>query len=690
MRGKQTTNRGGDFWTPIELKIDWSKATFYLKHLNRTGKIIIIVAALLLANIGGLLLPRAHATSGDMLLFWDPANGSVPSGWCLLSGYNGFFPKASSVSDTATNWGSTFSAPSRPNSMTTNTIDTGPTSSGLGGAGGNNNSFANYSAGNIPNDPIVSYTSDSNGDSSFPDVPLFQNLQLMEYGSGSGGSCTGNGIPNIIPNKAIALFDTSSLPSGWSDLTALHGRMIRVDSAACSTHCGGDNESNNVTVSGLSGDGSGATNQSTFLGISAASLASHTHAPPATLTCSSGCSTSGAVACTFQSSNGSPTTSPTTTGGTAAHNTFTCTADATVADPPYVQPVLAQNNNASGSPTIALNFISMFDNDPGVGWVVLSNSGGIYNNQFIRAAGSPNLTSIGQVNRPAQTFTGTTGNGIGTANTLTFAGTTIAAGAHNHSVSITTNGGTVSNYPPYFDVVVAQKVNFTLTQYQWYVEPSPGSSSDTSVSDPWPVGSLNTAVNSGVVALPAAFSPPLAGQQLRLRVQIQVTGQNLAASNLAFKLQYNQGTTTDCLSGSWTDVAASSATTDTWRYGTDIVTDPTTIPNGQTVFTGPASDKEQLYQKSASTSSTNPVAVTAGQYMEYDWLLQDYSAPGATQYNFRVVEDHDPEQYTILSVYNACPLIVTQPTTDQVLRHGEFFRPDFTSGDPDQGFEWAN
>lgn len=77
--------------------------------------------------------------------------------------------------------------------------------------------------------------------------------------------------------------------------------------------------------------------------------------------------------------------------------------------------------------------------------------------------------------------------------------------------------------------------------------------------------------------------------------------------------------------------------------------------------------------------------------MEYDWAIQDNIAAGAYDYYFRVVEnDGNTDDGRVLSVYSTCPSLVTKPTTDQELRHGEFFLNGITTGDPDRGFEWAD
>lgn len=656
---------------------DWDAFGRRLRGLGHRAKFLLMLAALLVASIGVYPL-HANATTGDLLLMWDKNDGAVPSGWCAISTYDGDFPRG----DTVANFGTVVTAPGRPYTPTTNTITMVESGGGNGGNAGSTGSWSNF--GHAHPNPTLSYTSEDNGDQATnPNLPAFRTLELIMYqGSGSCTIGSGGGIPNTIPQNAIAMF--TSLPSGWTQVSAQNGKMIRFDSTANPATGGGDTEATNFTISGLNAASTSAAGNC-FLLCSAAALSTHTHAPPATVNCTAGCQ-SGSVSCPFQSSNGSPTTSPNTTRGSASHNTFKCTVDQTHADPPYLAPILAKAPSG-GAPTLSLNIIGMFDADPGVGWVVLSAGGTSpdFSGQFIRPAASATLTTAGATTH-SYTIVGTTGAAAAGSNVLDGGGQT-SDNLHTHTVTVTTN--TVSNVPPYVDVIIAEKVNFTLNQYAWYVEPTPANSSDTSVSDRWPAGAVNTAANSGILAIPAPFGPPNAGDSLRLRVQILVSGQALSVSTLSFKLQYNQGTATDCLSGSWNDVAANSATTDPWRYGSDIVTDPTTIPNGQTVFSGPASNVEELYQKSANVSSTNPNSATTGQYIEYDWLINDYSATGATQYNFRVVEDHDPSPATLLSVYTFCPSIITRPTTDQLLRHGEFFRPDLNSNS-DQGFEWAN
>lgn len=657
----------------VRLEANWRAVRLKLRSLAQQTKFVLVLLAVLAMSIGVYPM-HANATTGDLLLLWDKTDGALPSGWCAISTYDGDFPRG----DTVANFGTTVSAPGRPYTPTTNTITITESGNGNGGNAGSTGGWSAF--GHTHPNPTLSYTSEDNGDATNnPNLPAYRTLELIMYqGSGSCSIGSGGGIPNTIPQNAIAMF--TALPSGWTQVSAQNGKMIRFDSTANPATGGGDTESTNFTISGLDAASQTAAGNC-FLLCSAAALSTHTHAPPATVNCTAGCQ-SGSVSCPFQSSNGSPTTSPNTTRGSGSHNTFKCTVDQTHADPPYLAPILAKAPTG-GASTLSLNIIGMFDADPGTGWVVLSGGGTSpdFSGQFIRPAASATLTTAGATTH-SYTIVGTTGAAAAGTNVLDGGGQT-SDNLHTHTVTVTTN--TVSNVPPYVDVIIAEKVNFTLAHYQWYVD-----NSAQTETDKWPTGTVDTPADSQIVAIPAAFGPPNTGDQLRLRVGILVGGQSLAANNVSYKLQFNQGTTTDCLSGSWQDVDDNAGShSRVWRYGfISGLTDGGTL----TTLLIPSSTIKENFYESASTGAgfTNPNAAATGQFMEFDWVIQDSGATGATQYNFRVVENHGTlDSGTLLSVYNFCPSIITRPTTDMLLRHGEFFRSDLTSGS-DQGFEWAN
>jgi hypothetical protein len=708
-------------WVPVDFTIKPQDILRRLRQLGRGAQAAIFIAALLLANFSGIMLGQlAHATtSADMMLFWDPANGAVPAGWCQLTGFDGYFPRGADPSTVYANWGTVFAAPGGSGPHTPGaSITAGGDSAGDTQTTGSASNAAVYTAANLPiaNTPSLSITSDSGADTSNPDIPAFANLWLIEYnGSGtSGTTCSpttpgsGPGIPNVIPRHAIAMFG-NTLPSGWANVTAafsttisetITNKIIRIGSSSCASHCGSDTESNDITVSGLNGDGTGSSGIGQFFGggLTAVATPGHTHAPPAAMTCTSGCSTTGSSACTLVGSAG--------TTGTSTSK-FTCTATDDAVDPPYIQPLLGEA--PADTSTLAIDITAMFNNDPGSGWVVLSN-GGTYTNTFIRPnSGSTGnvITPGGNATRPAETITGTSGNNIGSVNELVGAnGTALAASPHNHVYTVTTSNVANTNIPPYFDVVFAQKVNFTLQTYQWYVDPCPSGTTScgtaNGVSAAWPGGSLSLGEKTGIPALPAAYSPPDAARQtqLRLRVQILVTGQGLVANNVSLILQYAKTNYDDCVSdpANWTNVGNNGSGGD-WTYGDDSVTDNSTLAGS--AFT-PASNHPEVFSKSTAPT-TNPVAAAAGTTIEYDWLIKDSAATGATQYDFRPVQLNPDGTITLLSYYgtatgtqgfnSTCPTVVTRPSIDQVLRHGEFFltNPATSIGtNSDQGFEWAD
>jgi hypothetical protein len=613
-----------------------------------------MLTAILIMNLLAFVHVYAACSGTHLILFWDPAN-TIPTDWQKVDAthtINGTDP--------------------------TNKFIRGESIANVGGTGGGGQSNATLAStvigaadGNPPGDgsttaavnpapqthshnlstPVIG--ADSN---SF--LPAYRTLELIEYAP-SSGTC----IPNIIPNHAIAMFSSLSGVSNVSRYTAQDNQMIRTYNGTSITTGGSDTATNQVCANGssppttcndmtLAWDGSSAQ-RSSFLNSLTPAAANHTH--------------------------------------TLAHGTATSstpTGAAGNADPPYDQPILGQLS--ADVPALTLNIIAMFDGDPGTGWNVLSGSGGAYNQVFLRpnSSGTYNQTAVGQLSH-TNVYAVTSGPASADAtNTNSLAlNNNLAVSGHHHLVTFTLSSQ--SNVPAYVNVVIAQKVNFTLSQFLWYAPIN-----NYTETDPWPSGTLNLNPNEQLHAIPAQYIPPENATKLRIRIQIQVTGQSLPINTVAMKLQYAKGSTSqDCVSGTWVDVDSNSNTIGgrDWHYdAVSGLTDGNQLPTAQ--FTATTNVLENFYE-SASTGSgfTNPAAVTPGQYMEYDWAIQDNGAPGANSYYFRVVENQGiTDDGRILSVYSTCPGVVTKPTTDELLRHGEFFLNGITSGNPDQGFEWVN
>jgi hypothetical protein len=586
------------------------KQTIILDKLpaSRILRLLILgfcLVVLMIWNITWYLPQHTGAVPTHMMVFWDPAFGSVPSGWSIITTFDGKFIRGDTVANYGTTGGS--GAPYTP---TTSSVTVGAPSASTPAPG-----TGNFAASDVHTHPAPTVTvgADSNGD-----IPAYRSLKLIQYSSG---------IPNFIPAGAIVMFDTNgSIPSGFTRISAQDNKMIKIDSSV--TTGGADTATNTVDVGALAATASAQTDSKSQANQIPAAATNHVHAAAAS-------------------------------GTTSAVSTL----------PPYVQPQLAQAN--ADTATISVALVAMFDGDPGVGWGVVSGTGGAYNQQFLRPAATASLTSQGSATHTPAQYTVTSGanttaspfaaksNGGGSGN---------ATSAHTHQITVDFNP--VSSLPPYFNVVIAQKVSFTLQNYRWYVE-----NDANAVTDPWPSGSLDLAQNTAIPTTPVAYIAPdsVAGTQLRLRIQVLVSGQALPANSLGFKLQYKKDTDSSCITGSWTDVGSSAD----WSYGTNSVSDGATLSSS--VLT-PTSSVLQLFSKSAS-SGNNPNATSTGQTMEWDYLIKDNTAASDSQYSFRMVEASG----NLLSLYSQCPTAVTRPQISDEMRHGEFFQ-----NGSDQGFAWAD
>ncbi|MCH7828246.1 hypothetical protein IH982_00010 [Patescibacteria group bacterium] len=200
-------------------------------------------------------------------------------------------------------------------------------------------------------------------------------------------------------------------------------------------------------------------------------------------------------------------------------------------------------------------------------------------------------------------------------------------------------------------------------------------------TDVW--GNPDIAENVAVDAVPPSNDPIDKGDHIRLRMNISVTDAQLDAGAEGFILQYARAS--DCTTGpSWTDVDAFGTAGATWRFfDNGSITDDTAL-DGATL-TLDSSDEEGRYSESDPTG-TNPVAVPAGQELEWDWNIE-YDGTGAVDeartYCFRMRKD-DPAD---LDGYNSdsFPRIDIRPSTADQLRHGNFF----TEG-VERGFFWAD
>jgi hypothetical protein len=335
--------------------------------------------------------------------------------------------------------------------------------------------------------------------------------------------------------------------------------------------------------------------------------------------------------------------------------------------PPYIQVIVGKADSDRTPPPPGM--VAMFDGAPGEGWDVRSNSGGPFYQQFIRGAASFNGTSQGSATHSHASVTSGASGGPSATAAGPGTGTGSAGSAHTHTLTANFNAGT-DNIPEYVNVVYAERIAFTLNAYRWYAD------SDTQdVTDP--VGAPDVAQNTAITPIPVPNDAPGLTRELRLRTNITVSGGNLIASAVQFKLQYKQGTDGLCTTGSWTDVGAGGGAT-VWRFAASGVTDGTTLTTSRL---SPLSGVLQKYVK-ANPSATNFNTAIPGQTIEYDFHIEHNGAVDAAQYSFRIVQSVGSE----FDSYIVCPTLVTAPGTDNFTRGGQFWSDQVRSG----GYFWAD
>lgn len=208
---------------------------------------------------------------------------------------------------------------------------------------------------------------------------------------------------------------------------------------------------------------------------------------------------------------------------------------------------------------------------------------------------------------------------------------------------------------------------FGQRDFRWYVNDA----NSANPSDPWPTGGTDLAENASITS---SDSPPATNDIVRLRISATSTAATIPVGT-SLKVQFQATASTDCTTGSWTDVGAAT----TWALVNNAgVTDGTTIARSLV-----ASTINENYNES-NPSLGIPNFIGIGSIGELDWPILNNGAAGGTTYTFRLAQSDG----TAFSAYTNCPQITTAsaagPTTDQVLRHGAWFNAGV-----EQEFFWA-
>ena len=209
-------------------------------------------------------IKSAEAASGDVILLWDTANGSIPSGWTCISCTSGdafyqLFPRASSAYGSSTAGADTHTHTLTFSSDVNNgqAIDLTDTSFAGSSSLSHTHSWGNMTSG------------------SGSVVPPYKHLKFIKKNS-----------PTSLPANIIAIFDTT-VPSGWTRYSSLDGNYLRggndnaTGGASTHTHSTGAETSTSAGGDGSADAmGDGATNGAHTHSISASSTAASSNGPP--------------------------------------------------------------------------------------------------------------------------------------------------------------------------------------------------------------------------------------------------------------------------------------------------------------------------------------------------------------------------------------------------------------------------
>ncbi len=247
----------------------------------------------------------------------------------------------------------------------------------------------------------------------------------------------------------------------------------------------------------------------------------------------------------------------------------------------------------------------------------------------------------------ASIFMNMIGNGNTNAHPRAIMGATIASTTHYELwISDTGSGRSYRTEVVEWPTAV---LHLTQDYYRFYAD-----NDALDPTDVWPPGGSSLGENT---AITSTDEPPSPGDVLRVRMSVSVGGANVSRETKAFALQYGTSTGACGAVGTWYPVGEVSSTTALWRGHNATPLDGAALsgnpPTGGDLNLSVA-DRAGTYEE-ANPSALNPYRVLMGEDVEYDWVLEDYSAPDQTRYCFRMVESDG----TPLSDYLYYPTLTT-------------------------------
>lgn len=176
-------------------------------------------------------------------------------------------------------------------------------------------------------------------------------------------------------------------------------------------------------------------------------------------------------------------------------------------------------------------------------------------------------------------------------------------------------------------------------------------------TDAWPVGATNLGENQPMTA---TSGPIASGENLRIRMSLNVTAASMPAGVDSFKLEYGEQITTCAAVADWHLIGEIGSTTALWRAHDGTPADGTTLSS----TTLSVSDVFGTYEEENPTA-LNPNVAVVGEDVEYDWNVENNGAADKTNYCFRMVEGDGTPLFDYNS--NGYPIVRTvgyQPEVD--------------------------
>jgi len=195
------------------------------------------------------------------------------------------------------------------------------------------------------------------------------------------------------------------------------------------------------------------------------------------------------------------------------------------------------------------------------------------------------------------------------------------------------------------------------THYRFYVD-----NDALTPTDPWPVGASDLGENTSMTDIDEPLGE---GERTRIRMGLFINNASLVTQSVNFKLQYARRVTSCSAVSTWDDVGASGSG-DIWRAYDATPVGGTQLLGGGALLLS-VSDVAGTYEEN-SPSAFNPSTVEIGDYIEYDWHIENNAAIQKSSYCFRMVESDG----SVIDGYDVYPTARTSGYTP-VINNWQWF-----------------